>query len=70
MKKLLSENICPACSYCQFGTRFIGQEKVLCVKFGIVDYSYYCRKFKYDPLKRVPKSRKNLHNFDKNDFLI
>ncbi len=70
MKKLLSKSICPACTYCQFGTNFIKQKTVLCVKFGVVHCFNSCKKFKYDPLKRIPHSRKKLHDFNETDFLI
>lgn len=70
MKKLLNESIYPACAYCKHGTNFIKQETILCIKFGVVDSNYSCKKFKYDPLKRIPKTHKKLNNFDANDFSI
>lgn len=70
MKKLLNENIYPSCSYCRHGTKFIKKESILCVKFGVVDSSYSCRKFKYDPFKRIPKEHKKLNSFNVNDFSI
>ena len=32
-------------------------DTMLCVKAGVVDASFSCRKFRYDPLKRDPKRR-------------
>lgn len=70
MKKLLNENITPSCSYCVHGNNFIKQKTILCVKFGVVNSNNSCKKFKYDPLKRIPKARKKLLEFSKNDFSI
>lgn len=70
MNKLLNENIYPSCEYCRYGNKFIKQKTILCIKFGVVDSFYSCKKFKYDPLKRIPKARKELNSFDENDFLI
>ena len=46
-----------SCSYCAWGTR-IGDEQVLCVKRGVVSLYYTCRKFIYDPCKRIPSKSK------------
>ena len=70
IKKLLNDDIYPSCAYCQFGTKFIKQETVLCVKFGVVDSFGSCKKFKYNPFKRIPKTHKNLNNFNVTDFII
>lgn len=43
----------PSCSYCAFGS-VIGEREVACVKKGVVDAAGHCRRFRYDPLKRVP----------------
>lgn len=41
------------CAYCQFAGK-IDDEKMICQKSGIVPADHRCRKFRYDPLKRVP----------------
>lgn len=50
---LFSKEIEPRCAYCQRGAR-LNDEKVMCLKKGIVSAAGQCRRFKYDPLKRVP----------------
>ena len=70
MKKLLNDSIYPSCAYCRHGTKFIKQKTILCIKFGVVDAYYSCKKFKYDPFKRIPKTQKKLNNFNADDFLI
>ena len=52
-----------SCSYCQHGTT-LGEEQILCTKQGIVSVFYNCRKFKYNPCKRVPLKMKAL-DFEK-----
>ena len=50
---LFRKDIDPRCAYCARGSR-ISDDKVACVKRGIVAVEHHCRAFKYDPLKRVP----------------
>lgn len=51
------------CSYCKWGTK-LEKQQMLCIKKGIVSESFACKKFSYDPCKRIPKKAKAL-NFDK-----
>lgn len=48
-----------SCSYCAYGT-IIDNAHVLCMKRGVVDSSKACRKFSYDPCKRIPPRPKAL----------
>ena len=41
------------CTYCQFAGKMDG-EHMICQKYGVVPVEHHCRKFRYDPLKRVP----------------
>ena len=50
---LFEKDIDPRCAYCQRGTP-LEDGRVMCVKKGIVSASGACRRFRYDPLKRVP----------------
>ena len=50
---LFRKDMDPRCTYCAKGSR-IGEDKVACVKRGIVAPEDHCSAFKYDPLKRVP----------------
>ena len=45
------------CAYCEFATPLFDGESVLCKKAGVVGKSHSCRKFSYDPLKRVPPKK-------------
>lgn len=50
---LFRKKIEPRCAYCERGSD-LGNGKVACVSKGVVDDTYHCRKFRYDPLKRTP----------------
>ncbi len=50
---LFEKHIEPRCAYCRRGVR-LDDTRVMCVKKGIVLPNGACRRFRYDPLKRVP----------------
>ena len=50
---LFQKDIEPRCAYCQRGAQ-LEDDKILCVRKGVVSPGGSCRRFKYDPLKRVP----------------
>lgn len=60
-----------SCLYCANGTR-IDDARILCTKCGAVDASGGCRKFRYDPCKRIPLKMKpvNFRKYDKEDFSL
>ena len=43
-----------ACESCEYATRLVDRHTVLCSRNGIVSAGDICRRFLYDPLKRVP----------------
>ena len=46
-------------------------ESVLCPKKGIMDKDFSCKRFRYDPLKRVPEKREpKLPEFSPDDFSL
>ena len=50
---LFRKNIEPRCAYCAHAGR-IDDNEVACPRKGIVPAGGSCRRFKYDPLKRIP----------------
>ena len=70
MKNLFNKKISPSCEYCHIGEKCLDNETILCIKSGVVDPSYHCKKFKYDPLKRVPIIKSHSNRFKKEDFII
>lgn len=68
---LFRKKINRSCSYCQRGTA-MGNEQMLCTKCGIVSEYYSCRKFRYDPLKRIPTRMKafDAEKYKETDFSL
>ena len=62
---LFRKKIQRSCTYCQHGT-MLNDEEVLCIKRGIVCVNRVCRKFTYDPCKRIPP-RPKASDFTKYD---
>lgn len=60
---LFRKKIDHLCSYCAHGTQ-LENDKVLCPKKGVVSVFGKCRKFVYDPCKRIPSRPKAL-DFEK-----
>ena len=60
-----------SCEYCVHSTS-ISDEHTLCVKHGIRAKDVPCRKFRYDPLKRVPPKAKPLDvsQYSSDDFVL
>ncbi|MBE6827660.1 MAG: hypothetical protein E7514_03475 [Ruminococcaceae bacterium] len=72
MKKSLfnTEDISPACEYCQYGRPAPDGKTVLCPKKGVVKNDFHCRKYKYDIMKRVPKRAPKMQEFSEDDFKL
>lgn len=68
---LFRKRIEKSCSYCRYGTK-IDEEQVLCIKKGVVPVSGKCRKFCYDPCKRVPVKPKamDFSKYNDNDYSL
>ena len=69
-RKLYGKGIVPMCAYCAKGTLSSDKKNVLCIKKGIVELNYSCRRFKYDPLLRIPKIPQEIEKFKIEDFKI
>ncbi len=59
------------CRYCKHATAF-DAEQVLCIRKGVIDGNKPCRKFRYDPCKRIPVKAKALDfaQFSEDDFKL
>ena len=60
---LFRKKIEKSCSYCCHSTK-LDEEYVLCIKRGVKPMYAKCRKFCYDPCKRIPPKPK-APDFDK-----
>ena len=60
-----------SCEYCQNGA-CLDEDQFLCTKKGVVQRREKCRKFKYDPCKRVPSKPKaiDFQKYDEHDFSL
>jgi len=68
---LFRKKIERACSYCQHGTE-IEDGLILCSKKGLKTPEFQCRKFKYDPCKRIPQKARALDfsKYDEEDYSL
>lgn len=68
---LFRKKITRSCQYCQFAT-VIDEENVLCSKKGLYSLFDRCRKFRYDPTKRIPPKPKamDFKKYDEEDFSL
>ena len=57
---LFQKKIEPRCAYCVH-SRPLSEEEVVCGKKGVLSAASSCRRFRYDPLKRVPPRPAKLH---------
>ncbi len=69
-RRFFKKRIEPSCSYCRFGQICKGTTAVVCSKVGISEAAESCRKFKYDPVKRVPRPPQILEKFTEDDFKL
>ena len=58
-----------SCSYCKLGTE-LSEGSVLCAKKGIMNPAKPCRKFRYEPTKRIPGKIKtpDFAQYNEDDF--
>lgn len=68
---LFRKKIQKSCEYCTNGT-LLEDGQVLCSKRGLTDNADKCRKFRYDPFKRIPcKPRAiDFSQYDEEDFSL
>ena len=64
MKKRTDNEITKCCAYCEKATLLPGDDYVLCAKKGVVSPSHVCRRFEYDPMKRIPKRTPDIPTLD------
>ena len=67
---VFKSDIDPRCGYCQKGKR-LSHNEIVCVHRGVVRAHHYCKKFIYDPFKRVPPKPARLgKNYSEQDFKL
>ena len=60
-----------SCTTCLYSAE-LSDHQLLCSKCGIVSDEYSCRKYRYDPCKRIPPSVKapDFSKFKSEDFTL
>ena len=68
---LFRKKIEHSCAYCVYGAN-IGEDQILCSKKGLRSLVQKCRKFRYDPCKRIPLKLRPLDfsKYDQEDFSL
>ncbi len=68
---LFRKKIERACAYCAYGAK-LDDGAVLCSKRGVKVAEDHCRRFRYDPCKRVPFKAKAMtfSQFNDSDFSL
>ena len=68
---LFEKDIEPRCAYCKRGSP-LDEDNIMCIKKGIVSPAGACRRFRYDPLKRVPPKPMSLDlsHLKEEDFVL
>lgn len=68
---LFRKKIERSCAYCVHGAK-LGDDQILCTKKGFRTTEDQCRKFQYDPCKRVPLKARALDftKYDQEDFTL
>ncbi len=69
-KKLFGNKKEPRCETCTHGKLSANGESVLCVQGGALPLTHSCRRYQYDPLRRVPKRRPLLGDYSAADFAL
>ncbi len=68
---LFRKKITRSCTYCEHSVK-LDAETVLCTKKGVRPIDSACRKFRYDPCKRIPLKAKapDFSKYDQEDFSL
>ena len=68
--ELFGKNIDPACTYCEHSTPTENPAVLRCAHKGKVDAAASCRRFSYDPLRRVPTRQVVLPQYSAEEFKL
>ena len=69
-EKLFGNKVTPACKYCEESFPSQDAEHFLCMKRGVVPGDHACKKFRYDPLRRIPARPLQPQKYEEEDFAI
>lgn len=68
---LFRKKIPRSCTTCQYSAA-LSDHQMICSKRGVIADSYSCRKYRYDPCKRIPPTMKapNFEKYSDEDFKL
>lgn len=68
---LFRKNLSKFCAHCVHAGQ-VSDDRMLCKKKGFVSPDGHCRRYRYDPLKRIPVRSpvKDFSQFDDQDFSL
>lgn len=69
-RALYGNRIDKACEVCRHGRRSADGQTVLCVYKGVVPTYHRCRKYEYDPLRRIPVRTPMLKKHSAEEFSL
>lgn len=69
-KTIFGNSVSPKCIYCETGVIAPDRKSVLCTRKGVMMPDSFCRKFRYDPLKRTPDTVTLKSDFSAEDFSL
>ncbi len=69
-KKKPAPDLPHLCEFCEHAALINDECNVLCDRRGIVNREYSCKKYVYDPLKRVPRTLPPLPKLSEEDLLL
>ncbi|MHB1151808.1 MAG: hypothetical protein ACYCWE_05730 [Eubacteriales bacterium] len=58
------------CAFCDKSVLLKDRDTVLCSRLGVVSCDHVCRRFRYDPLKRVPNVPPPVVGLSPDDLLV
>lgn len=68
---LFRKKIERSCAYCVYGAK-LEDDQILCARKGLKTQADQCRKFRYDPCKRIPGKMKtpDFSKYEEEDFSL
>ena len=69
-KILYGKNANKQCACCENAVLAGDEIHMYCIRHGLMEKHNSCRRFIYDPIKRIPKMHPTLNNYTEFDFSI
>lgn len=70
MSSLYRRDLPRSCATCMYGQASVFEEESLCAKRGVTKRGDSCRRYRYDPLKRIPQKKKLADDYRPEDFSL